>query len=138
MNNYNYIPDEIPTEFWGIMDRLTTNPADWKSVFVSIDKQALIRFAWNYEEAAAQLKPEFETEDDFSEDSLDELCNWIVAQGKSFYKKIWDDPSQINVSSNHGDIEYHSDPGIYSSALETYKHQFNEELPFNKSGGFVL
>jgi hypothetical protein len=132
-----YIPDEIPEDFWSLIHESQQNSKKLHELLLEEDGNTITRFAWNYEEASAQLKPEFDSTEAFSEDSIDELCNWIVAQGKEFYRRAWDNPEQLQGYRKDPESNYKSDPGLYSESLRVYRERFGEELPTKRHDHFV-
>lgn len=132
-----YIPDEIPEKFWSLIHDAQQDSKKIHDLLLKADRNAIKRFSWNYEEASAQLKPEFDSTESFSEDSIDELCNWIVAQGKDFYRQVWDNPKEMQGYKEDPDSNYKSDPGLYSASLRVYRERFGDELPIKRHDRFV-
>ncbi|VAW68292.1 hypothetical protein MNBD_GAMMA09-1691 [hydrothermal vent metagenome] len=123
------IPDEIPEEFWKIIESLRTSKNSFSQVFDSLDETEIIRFAWNYEESALQMKMYFESTYEFSEDSVDEFCFWIVSQGEEYYRQLWEKCEFQIVTNMNSELQYQADPGFYSAACDAFYQRTGEEVP---------
>lgn len=120
-----YIPDEVPETLWKIIEDAGGDPERLREILRRLNRGQLSRFAWNYEEAAAHIRPLFD-ELGLSEDGMLELANWVVAQGKELYRKVWDDPSIITEAQN--------DPGIFGAAVMEYQRRYGH--PLSPTQGF--
>jgi hypothetical protein len=127
MSEGAYIPDQVPDEFWDVIEACEQDPTRLREILDDANRGTLLRFGWNYEEAAAHLKPLF-FDSGLSEDGIHELCNWIVAQGRDFYRRAWDDPGVVPIPKD--------DPGLLGEAVIQYERRFGEDMPVNR-GGFV-
>jgi hypothetical protein len=127
MSSGRYIPDEVPDEFWSVIEEAQQDPERLHDIMKRMNRGGIIRFFWNYEEAAAHLIPLF-GDSGLSEDGIHELSNWIIAQGKDYYRRIWDHPELIS-----GPMD---DPGLMGRTILEYERRFGEDLPMNE-GGFV-
>lgn len=125
MPNGRYIPDEIPAKFWEIIEAAGGDPDRLQEFLRAANRGQLSRFAWNYEEAAAHLRPLFDDRG-LSEDGMLELANWVVSQGRDYYKRVWDDPDVVT-----GD---HEDPGLFGAAVAEYQRRYGEPLSINEGG----
>ena len=130
------IPDQIPEEFWATIEKAIPQYPNYLPLFKNMGLIDLISFAWNYEEAALQLHPFFETSYNFSEDSLCEFSFWVVAKGKFFYRSLWDKCDTEMVSNMNSELRQVSDPGIYAAACEAYFNQTGNEIPQKDIDGF--
>ena len=127
-----YIPDEVPEELWHILEEVQGETKKLLARLAEMDRAAMVRFCWNYAEAAAYLReyPYLEFADPLlSDDGVADLANWIVAQGRETYAKIYDTPEQMPQGIK-------PDPGLLGAAIDHYQQRFGESLPWN-SGGFV-
>lgn len=126
MSTGRYIPDEVPDEFWKVIEEAKQDPERLLAILKRMNRGAIIRFIWNYEEASAHLRAEPHGMNGLSEDSIDELCDWIVAQGKDYYRHIWDHPESIPGPKG--------DPGLIREAIREYKRRYGEDIPENDVG----
>ena len=60
---------------------------------------------------------------DLSEDGLAELANWVVAQGKEFYRDVLNHPDRIPPSKD--------DAGLLSELVEEYERRYKDDIPSN-------
>lgn len=132
-----YIPDEIPKDFWQIIDACNGDKQNFKSAAENLSEDDLLRFCWNYQEAIGQIATLYSEMTSFSEDSIEDLCSWVVSKGEKIYTKIWDNAEDIitNEQSPYGKIQ--KDPGLLGEALKHYKHLYKKEVPAKKNDRFV-
>ncbi|MEO0627300.1 MAG: DUF4240 domain-containing protein [Bacteroidota bacterium] len=131
MEKFN--PEEISDNFWEIVS--TAKPDDISEIennLKEMDCEALVHFFWSYEFFTVELKSErcvqavWSVTSHLSEDSLDDLCQWIVEQGKDFYFRFKSDPYSM---LNHIEHSNNADSGIMSAALGEYYDRYDEEMP---------
>jgi hypothetical protein len=81
--------DGVPDWFWDTLDGARPNLNVLAQVLEAMSRDQLVEFARLYRDAAQAVCPYWHgpTVDDirFSEDDTEDLCNWIVSQGK----RIW-------------------------------------------------
>ena len=132
-----YIPDEIPGDFWKIIDASKGDREQFTRVAQELSEENLLRFCWNYQEAVGQIATLYNELTSFSEDSIEDICSWIVSKGESVYIKIWDDAEGIitTESSPYGRIQ--RDPGLLGEALRLYQNRYAKEVPRKKNDRFV-
>jgi hypothetical protein len=122
----NHFPDTVPEEFWAIIEEAQQDPARFRKILRSLNRGRLIRFYWTYEELANRLRTERywpRVDPNLSEDGLAELANWVVAQGKEYYRKILEHPESIPPKKN--------DPGLLSELVEEYEERYSNDVPPN-------
>ncbi|MBI1868065.1 MAG: DUF4240 domain-containing protein [Methylocystis sp.] len=122
----NNIADIVPEEFWTIIEEAGQSPKQFREMLKKMDREQIIYFYWTYEELANHLRNERYSpyvHPDLSEDGLAELANWVVAQGKTYYRKILDHPDLIPPKKN--------DAGLLSEAIEEFEERYNDDVPFN-------
>lgn len=132
-----YIPEEIPLAFWQIVEACQASADELRVKLLTMSAEDIIKFYWNYEEAVAQIKPIYDEFSDFSEDSIDEVCYWVVAQGAEAYKTLWDEGDVAIASKGSPFSRLRSDPGLVSEALEVYSERFHQRLPEKDHANFV-
>ncbi|ODS25041.1 hypothetical protein AB835_00615 [Candidatus Endobugula sertula] len=131
-----YIPEEIPVEFWHMINEVEGDSEQLGIYLQHMDENSMIRFAWNYEEAAVQLRPFFYEMSDYSEDSIYELCHWIVAQGPGLYRAVWNDIDALMQDANSPVSSSKLDPGLLSECMIIYKERFKKDLPYKNTEEF--
>ena len=119
---------EIPETFWQQIDLARESRERFREKVRQMDREALIDFCRAYDKAAAELyvEPFLDYIDPaLSEDGIDELCRWVVAQGRAYYAKVLADPKAIpyRVDSN--------DPvlGFSGDVFREYYRRYQESLP---------
>jgi len=82
---------EIPAWFWETLDSARPNLQALASFLENTSRQTLIEFATFYREASQEACEYWNGPivDDipFSEDDTEDLCNWVVSQGKSVWER---------------------------------------------------
>lgn len=120
------IADIVPEEFWTIIEKAHQDSRRFREALKEMDRQQIIYLYWTYEELANHLRNERYlpyVHPDLSEDGLAELANWVVAQGKAYYRNILDHPDLIPSRKN--------DAGLLSETLKEYQERYNDDLPMN-------
>lgn len=136
MTQEGYIPDEIPAKFWAVIDEVDSDPKKMRVALETMSRDELNKFFWNYEEAVAQIKPLYYDLSEFSESSIDEICYWVVAQGKAEYRILWDDAEEVIPDTTHRFGILRSDPGLVSEIYDVYDSKFNESPPTKNDDKF--
>ena len=132
-----YIPDEVPGHFWAIIDSCSSDRDSLRKQLADLPKEQVLRFCWNYQEAVGQIATLYHELTHFSEDTDEDICSWVVAQGEDAFVKVWDDAEDeiTNPKSPYGQIQ--ADPGLLGTALEVYKQRFGEEVPRKTHDRFI-
>jgi hypothetical protein len=118
--------DIVPEQFWKIIEEAKQDRKRFRDMLKKMNRAAIIDFYWTYEELANQLRTERywpHVDPDLSEDGLAELANWVVAQGKAYYRNILDYPNAIPPKKN--------DAGLLSEVVEEFEERFNDDIPPN-------
>lgn len=116
----------IPDEFWKIIDDAHQDRRRFRGALENLDREALTRLYWTYEELANLLRTEdFVSHADphLSEDGMAELANWVVGQGREYYSRVFEHPELIPKKKN--------DIGFTSELVEEYEQRFDSDLPPN-------
>ena len=132
-----YIPDEIPKSFWELIDKSDSDSNVLRGLLNDMTAQDIVKFYWNYCEAVEQIKPYYFELCEYSEDSVDELCHWVVAQGEKTYRFLWDEPEEAILNPESDVYGLKSDPGFVSEAIRVYREKENKDLPFKDHEEFV-
>jgi hypothetical protein len=120
------IVDIVPEQFWKIIEEAKQDRKRFSDMLKKMDRAAIIDLYWTYEELANNLRTERywpHVDPDLSEDGLAELANWVVAQGKAYYRKILAHPDAIPPKKN--------DAGFLSEVVEEFEERFNDDIPPN-------
>ncbi len=108
-----------------------------KKILLEKDRNGIYKFAGEFTEAAIQLNdsPFLEYLGELSEDKTQDICHWIVCQGKDLYQNIWSHPELISNYQELGDRET-----LFGVAESVYEDKFGEQMPelYNKFGYAVF
>jgi hypothetical protein len=94
----SFDPDEISEWFWAIIDDAKGSREALESRLNHLKKDDVTRFQNEFLDAAAQLSDEpflVHLDDDTSEDTMQDVAEWVVSQGKQFYVDVWNTPARI-------------------------------------------
>lgn len=136
-SDYRYVPDEIPARFWSLIADVGASPDNLRLLLLTMEKDEVVKFYWNYEEAVAQIKPFYYELTTLSEDNIDEICYWVVAQGEHCYRVLWDDFNNVLSKNQSTYTELRSDPGLVSEVIALYREKYHEEIPDKEHDKFV-
>jgi hypothetical protein len=120
------IADIVPEDFWTVIEDARQDPKRFRKTLNTMNREQINSFYWTYEELANRLRTDRYlpyVHPDLSEDGLAELANWVVAQGKTYYRRILDHPDQIPPKKN--------DAGLLSQVVHEYEQRFNDDVPPN-------
>ena len=88
-----------PDWFWNILDSTRPSLAALEAWLVNAPKKRLEQFASAYELAAHSLRDYWDGPlvdgIQYSEDDTEDLCNWIVAQGR----ELWQESGPVTLTS---------------------------------------
>ncbi len=123
-----FSPDHISETFWKIIDQAGKNQKKLYDILYTLDRKEVIDFEYNFIKARAQLY-----DDPFievigierSEDTILDICEWVVSQGKEHYSKIWKNPELIPKDVEHDDRLEEILSGV---AGEVFWDKFEEEI----------
>ena len=118
--------ESIPEEFWQTIAEARSDPDRFREMLKRMSRDEITNFYWTYDEVAGQLKDDIYwdyVDPELSEDGLGELANWVVAQGKDLYSKVYDYPEEMPPQED--------DPGLMSEAIDVFKERFGEHIPRN-------
>jgi hypothetical protein len=95
----------------------------------TLDGTTLIRFGWTFEELASIIWAGIEDsgfahfKGPVSEDALEDICGWVVAQGRAYFERCIDDPTlAVEWPKGHGiSVKY--------EAATAYYERFGVEPP---------
>jgi Protein of unknown function (DUF4240) len=119
-------PSEIPDFFWEIIETANNGHENLTEILLKADKNTIYKFAGEFGSAAVALtdKRYVDRMEVTSEDSIEDICHWIVSQGKDYYEKIWNNPELI---PKYDDIQRVGN--LESVAAFVYEEKFGEEMP---------
>lgn len=90
------MPDEL--HFWDLVELGSRDPEELRRRITDMSEAELVDFYWTYHEHAANLKDEEFTrhlEPPVTEDFVDDVAQWVVAQGEDFYDDVMMTPSNM-------------------------------------------
>ena len=125
MSKINF-PDSIPDDFWQVIEEAGQDRLKFRELLEKMNRGQILRFCWTYEELANRIRIEpycRHASPDLSEDGMAELANWIVAQGKNYYRNIFEHAEQIPARKN--------DIGFMSDLVVEYENRYNADIALN-------
>jgi hypothetical protein len=117
-----------PDEFWSLVELGRKDRDAFVERLKSLDRKALIRFAWMFENYASELgnEPYSEHVDpSFSEDSLDDLWDEVVGRGQAFYEDVIAHPEKMPADVDHSDPSHM----MRYEAGNVFHERYGEEIP---------
>jgi Zn-dependent oligopeptidase len=117
----------ISNRFWEIIKECNKDRDKLEKILLEENKEDICKFAEEFDILSIAL-----TDDEFlnhmqkelSEDNIEDICNWIVSQGKEFYTNIYNHPELI---PKYEDIKFKEI--LAGIAGIVYEDKFDEELP---------
>lgn len=119
-------PVSIPDDFWKVIEDADHDRLKFREILKTMNRGQILRFYWTYEELAFRIRTQRysrHADPDLSEDGMAELANWIVAQGKDYYRNILEHPEQMPERKN--------DIGFMSDLVIAYENRYNADLAIN-------
>jgi hypothetical protein len=119
-------PSEIKDFFWSIIEQCNKDPYKLEEILLKKDRNTIYKFAGEFSDAAIELTCDRHIEymQVASEDLIEDMCNWIVIQGKDYYENVWNNPE---IMPKYDDIE--RGVNLASVAEIVYEQKFGEEMP---------
>jgi hypothetical protein len=119
-------PDSIPDDFWNVIEEAGQNRSKFRELLEKMNRGQILRFFWTYEELAIRIRTEAysrHADPDLSEDGMSELANWIVAQGRDYYRNVLEHPEAIPAKKN--------DIGFMSDVVIAYENRYKTDIAEN-------
>ncbi|SHG91616.1 DUF4240 domain-containing protein [Pedobacter caeni] len=87
--------------FWDIILRAGQSRPKLKAILSAFSKEELLKFQEEFVEASVELQddPYLEFMEE-SEDGVEDIANWVVSKGKSYYDHILQHPNEVPNSVN--------------------------------------
>ena len=125
MDEFDNLPDFPDDQFWSLVSLARQDFTAFTTKLEGMNRDDLIGFAWKFEDLAGCLHDDKCHQSQFSEDYLEDLCGWVVGQGRTFYENVRHNPDQMpeEVDSSELGIE------IQYEASVVYYDRFGEEMP---------
>lgn len=115
--------------FWRMVDLAREDPDAFDAAIAELGKAEMVELYWTYRDATEPLRePEYldRVSHDLSEDGIDDLVTWIVAQGEAYYRRILAEPGLMPI-----DLGDRNDCNDVQGALEEeYDRRYGDVLPF--------
>lgn len=118
----------IPNSFWELIALAQQDREAYRKRLKEMSREDLVGFYHHYEMAAGELKDEpyiDHMSPQLSEDGVDDVANWVVAQGKDRYTQVIDQPESIPSRVD-------SSPGFLGDAINEHYDRYNEPPPYDE------
>lgn len=115
--------------FWGWVALAIRDWEAFAAALRGLDRETLTRFGWTFQDFAGEVAGALEDagfehfEGSVSDDALEDICGWAVAQGRDFYAECLEDTTVIPEYPEGVGIE------IQYEAANAFRERFGEELP---------
>jgi len=119
-------PDYPTPAFWRMVDMARERPDALGQAVAGLDRRELVELHSAYRDAAELLlEPDYleHASQDLSEDGIDELVTWIVAQGEAYYRKVLAEPSSMPERAGDWD-------DLQSALVKEYDQRYGRALPW--------
>lgn len=112
-------------EFWKLIDVASSSTLRYRNLLKKMDRQQLIDFYWQFEETAGFLKsPPYRSQlVDVSDDRVDDIATWLVAQGEDAYARVLRNPEQMPRTIP-------KPARVLDDIVREYQRRFHEDIPF--------
>jgi hypothetical protein len=106
-------PDANFDWFWDLIRQGNRSRPEMTRILSQLSKDDLIRFQAELQDAAADLndEPFLDYLEDSTDDSIEDICYWVVSQGKDYYTRVWNNPSEIPRDVEGDDHTFYGLPG---------------------------
>lgn len=134
MSEHLFTPDDISDEFWDALELARRDRGRFRELLKDMNRGELIRFCWDYQEAAVHLRTTTflkHVDPALSEDGIYEVVMWVVSQGKQYYAEVFNHPEKMPFEVDSHDPSL----GIYSEAVSEYRARYGEPIPY-RSGRY--
>jgi hypothetical protein len=124
----SFTPDSISEWFWDIIDQATHDRKKLRQILEGMNREDIIRFKYEFEEAATQLVGEpfiNHMEEGTSEDGAQDIAEWVVSQGHAFYANVWHNPERVPNSLD----ENQQSTSLSSVVDDVYWERYREVIP---------
>ncbi|MCX4244180.1 DUF4240 domain-containing protein [Paraliomyxa miuraensis] len=80
--------------FWAWVELARRDWDAFAAELRTLDEPTLIRFVWTFQDLAGDVSEAIEDSDSYDYDhDLEDVCGWVVAQGRAFYERCLADPT---------------------------------------------
>jgi hypothetical protein len=120
-------PDRPSAEFWRMVDLAREDPRAFDDAIGRLDRRALVDLYWTYQSATGPLREARyidRASPDLSEDGIDDLVTWIVAQGETYYRRVLEDAAAVPDEAG----DWNND--LQGALEEEYDRRYGRVLPF--------
>lgn len=121
------LPD-LPDEFWELVKLARTDSDRYLETLKGMDREALIHFYWMYENAAGEFKfaPYIEyVSPQLSEDGIDDVAQWVVAQGREYYWDVINHPDKIPER-----VDNYDPLDVLGAIVDEFDERYDEPIPY--------
>jgi hypothetical protein len=135
---------QVPDWFWDVLEATRPNLAALEAALVAAPKATVAQFGFHYDTASldlAEYSSGIEVDGvGWSEDDMEDLCEWIVGQGRAYWQSVIDgdrtllaaartylgDANHWSTEVNDPDHRGHQSPGGIAHGV--YWSRFGEML----------
>lgn len=118
-------------EMWRAVEVARESHARFLGLLKKMSREELFRFYWGYRGAAGELRDAPYTDymdQALSEDGIEEIAHWVVAQGKEAYDGVIANPEQLPQRA--------PEPiNLSADARAEYEDRFGEPMPSPRRRG---
>jgi hypothetical protein len=116
-------PDELSPEFWNVIGQVKGSRQALQPIVQKMEQGDLYEFYREYEAARlALLAPAF-FKAGLSEDNVEDMAEWAVAQGRDKYRDLWAHPEKMPL-----DPPDESGEGFGDLINRTFRERFGQDL----------
>lgn len=137
MKKSEITPHDIPDHFWSVLAIAKQALDGYKDMLNTMTKEELYKFYWTYRYAMGVLKvaPYVNyLNPGLSGDGTEDVCMWIVAQGKDYYLSIIDEPKKMPFDVDDPD----PDCIFLNLVVRIYGEKYDEIFEFPEDQGFLF
>lgn len=97
--------DIVSDEFWQIIADAKNEPRVLAGILEDLSSDEMRHFYTEFQWVSSQLQDarfiefvaveEVGDEEDVSEDAIEDIADWVVSQGKTYYSDVWNNPELI-------------------------------------------
>lgn len=111
--------------FWDVIAKAQENDNDFKTLVQEMSRDEVIQFYQEFVEAAADLctTRHLDYLADASEDTVQDITEYVVSKGRNYYKEVCDHPAKIPT-----EVKMDA-PSFKGVALLVYWEKYGESIP---------
>jgi len=120
------VDPDVPDWFWDVIHATKPNVAVLEAWLMTAPKQTVEQFGYHYDTAALELADYWDGirvgDTTFSEDDMEDLCHWIVSQGRAYWQSVIDgDRTLVDAAETYRFQANHWNPAVADPAHHGYQ-----------------